>query len=260
MSKNEKENRLGLEKLNKQGCLMRIVEYNNNKDMTVEFQDEYKTKVYTHYNVFVSGEVQNPYYPSVFGVGVTGNKSPTMFKKKINKEYRTWADMLRRCYDEKYKEKYQTYKNVTCCKEWLLYENFYEWLHSQENFDEWLNGERWAIDKDILVKNNKMYSSETCILVPPNINGLFLKCNATRGNLPIGVKRHGNSFQAKCMNPFTNKTISLGCYKTPVEAFLVYKPFKENIIKQIAEIEYVKGNITKQCYDAMMNYEVEITD
>ena len=35
---------------------------------------------------------------------------------------------------------------------------------------------------------------------------------------------------------------------------------KEDLIKQVAEIEYAKGNITKQCYNAMMNYEVEITD
>jgi uncharacterized membrane protein len=32
------------------------------------------------------------------------------------------------------------------------------------------------------------------------------------------------------------------------------------MIKQIAKEEYNKGNITKQCYEAMINYEVEITD
>lgn len=35
---------------------------------------------------------------------------------------------------------------------------------------------------------------------------------------------------------------------------------KEDIIKRVAQIEYNKGNITKSCYDAMLNYEVEITD
>lgn len=39
-----------------------------------------------------------------------------------------------------------------------------------------------------------------------------------------------------------------------------YKKHKEEIIKQVAEIGYKSGNITKQCYDAMMAYEVEITD
>lgn len=38
------------------------------------------------------------------------------------------------------------------------------------------------------------------------------------------------------------------------------KKHKEEIIKRVAEDEYSKGRITKICYDAMMNYEVEITD
>ena len=52
----------------------------------------------------------------------------------------------------------------------------------------------------------------------------------------------------------------MGYYSTPEKAFEVYKAYKENIIKQVAEIEYKNGNITKDTYEAMMNYEVEITD
>lgn len=62
------------------------------------------------------------------------------------------------------------------------------------------------------------------------------------------------------MNPFTNKFEYLGFYSTPEKAFYVYKAYKEKIIKQVAEFEYSKGNITEQCYEAMMKYEVEITD
>ena len=47
---------------------------------------------------------------------------------------------------------------------------------------------------------------------------------------------------------------------SPEEAFLLYKKEKENYIKQIANEQYNIGNITKRCYDAMINYEVEITD
>ena len=56
-------------------------------------------------------------------------------------------------------------------------------------------------------------------------------------------------------------TAMLGYYSTPENAFyLGYKPFKEDIIKRVAQIEYDNGNITEECYKAMMNYEVEITD
>ena len=95
--------------------------------------------------------------------------------------------MINRCFYEKIKEEHPTYKNVTCSEEWLLFENFYEWLHLQENFDKWYNEDKWCLDKDILVKGNKIYSPKTCCLVPQNVNTLFTKKNANRGKLPIGV-------------------------------------------------------------------------
>lgn len=259
--KKQRKERIGEEKLNKQGCLMRIVEYNNAADIVVEFQDEYKGRVKTTYNNFNNITVKNPYYPSVFGVGKVGDKYRAKINDKNTKEYNAWNHILERCFDEKYRTRKPTYKNVSCCNEWLLYENFYEWLHSQENFEKWHDGELWAVDKDTLFKGNKVYSPETCCLVPPNVNSLFIKSNAIRGNLPIGVSKLGSYFKASCNNPFINKQEKIGSYLTPEEAFyLGYKPYKESIIKQVAEIEYNKGNITKQCYEAMMNYEVEITD
>ena len=133
-------------------------------------------------------------------------------------------------------------------------------MHSQENFDKWFNGKRWAIDKDILVKRNKVYSPETCCLIPQNVNCLFLKREAERGIYPIGVSYKNEGFLASCHNPFTNKREELGCYHTPEKAFEVYKAYKEDLIKQVAQIEYNNDNITEQCYQAMMKYEVEIDD
>lgn len=256
-----KSNRLGEEKYNNQGCLMRIVEYNGALDIVVEFQDEYKIKVNTQYWQFKLGEVKNPYYPSIYGVGVIGTKYPLKVNGKNTKEYESWKSVLERSFDEKLKNKYITYKSIDCCREWLNYENFYEWLHAQENFEKWLSGDRWEIDKDILIKGNKIYSPETCCLVPHNVNSLFAKSNATRGDLPIGVTRHGIGFQARCSNPLNDNGYEyLGTYSIPNQAFLAYKRFKEDLIRQIAQIEYDKNNITKQCYEAMINYKVETTD
>lgn len=38
------------------------------------------------------------------------------------------------------------------------------------------------------------------------------------------------------------------------------KDYKEDLIKKIAEQEYKNGTIIKKCYEAMMSYNVEITD
>lgn len=239
---------------------MRIIEYVNSSNILVEFQDKYKIKVRTIYGNFRSGSVRNPYAPTVHGVGITGNKYPTNINGRNTKEYDTWASMLQRCFKTQLKEKQPTYENVVCCDEWILYDNFYEWLHNQPNYDRWLNGKRWAIDKDILNKRNKIYSPETCCLVPQNVNCLFLKREAERGRHPIGVSHRKDGFLASCHNPFTNNREELGYHSTPTMAFNTYKKYKEDIIKQVAKIEYESGNITEECYKAMMNYKVEIDD
>lgn len=256
-----KQERLGQERLNNQGCLMRIIEYNNAHDVMVEFIDEYKAKIHTEYKHFLSGSVKNPYFRSVFGVGMIGEKYPMSINGKMTKEHFTWRGIISRCCDNKRKERYPAYDDVTCCEEWLNFDNFYEWLHSQPNFEKWLNGNRWAVDKDILVKGNKIYSPDTCCLVPENVNLLFTKRDKYRGDLPIGVRKNGNGFQAQWSNQLTNKKECSKNYSTLEDAFYFgYKPYKENIIKQIAQIEFDNNNITEKCYNSMMNYKVEITD
>ena len=91
----------------------------------------------------------------------------------------------------------------------------------------------WCLDKDILVKGNKIYSPETCCFVPKGINLLFGKNNAKRGNYPIGVCKFKNKFQATIN--IKGKTISLGHFDTPEEAFEAYKTAKEAYIKEVAD-------------------------
>lgn len=255
--------RCGEENYNFQGCLMKIIKYINANDIFVEFQDEYKAIVHGAYKEFKKGKIKNPYHPEVYGVGMIGQKYTTSINGKSTKEYKIWHSMLQRCYDEKVKKKYYYYQDVYCCNEWLLFENFYEWLHSQPNFGKWFDGSRWAIDKDIISKHNKEYSPNLCSLVPDNINALFTKHDKDRGKYPIGVYyvKRNNTYKAQCNNPLRdNKRVGLGEYSDPIIAFQKYKEYKEYIIKEVAKNEYSQGNITEQCFNAMMNYQVEITD
>lgn len=262
---NCKKQRIGLEKLNKQGCLMRLVEYNNSHDIVIEFIDDYHAKIHTKYDNFKKGNARNPYAPTVYNRGISGSKYKTHINRIPTKEYQSWRNIMQRCFDDKYKSEHPAYQDVTCCDEWLLYENFYEWAHNQENFEKWFRGDRWAVDKDILVKGNKVYSSDTCCLVPIYLNTLFVKNNVRRGDLPIGVtyKKDMEIYRAT-ISMIKNKRpyqLTTGRYPTPEDAFyLGYKPYKEKYIKKIAQEEYELGNITKKCYEAMMNYQVEITD
>lgn len=239
---------------------MKIVEYDDANNLVVEFQDNYRARVHTTYQKFRNGVIKNPYHPSVYEVGMIGMKYPSRINDKHTKEYEAWRHMLGRCFDKRIKKKQLSYKSASCCEEWLVFENFYEWLHSQENFDKWLDGNRWCLDKDILVKGNKIYSPQTCCLVPNYVNVLFTKRNKDRGLLPIGVVKQNNGFRAECNSPFEQYIKYIGMYPTSEQAFYAYKEHKEDVIKQVAKIEYANSNITKHCYEAMINYIVEITD
>lgn len=265
LNKIQKEQRLGTIRQNNQGCQMKVVEYINTRNIKVQFLDEYKYIRKTSWDNFVKGYVINPYHKSVYDSGMLGAKYVAKIQGVMTKEYEAWIRMIERSCSNKFKENHPTYKDVTCCQEWLLFENFYEWIHSQENFDKWLNGDLWCLDKDILVKGNKIYSPETCCLVPRYVNNIVLKCDAARGHLPIGIHYYPkmDKYCGLISMIKNNKKYKRNCgyYPTPEDAFyLGYKPTKERYIQKIAQEEYDLGNITKRCYEAMMNYKVEITD
>ncbi|MED3562341.1 AP2 domain-containing protein [Bacillus xiapuensis] len=206
---------------------------------------------------FIKGEVVNPYDKTVYGVGYIGEgKYNTRKDGKDAPQYTTWKNMLQRCYRIKYHQKYPTYTDCAVSEEWYNFQNFATWYDN--NYYE-VEGERMCLDKDILNKHNKIYSPDNCIFVPQSINLLFVKNDAIRGDLPIGVNFHKarNNYMARCKNR-NRKTIYIGSFNDPIRAFQAYKMCKEELIKQTA-LEY-KDKIPKDLYNAMMEYKVEITD
>jgi hypothetical protein len=250
--KNCRIDRIGETNLNNFGNKMTIIQYSNNANIVVRFENGYTTQC--SYQYFKTGDVKSLYDKSVYKVGYLGEgKYAASFNRKCTLYYMLWTGMLGRCYNLKYTEQYLTYKGCTVCEEWLCYQNFATWV--EKNFYQLLN-EEINLDKDILIKGNKIYSPETCIFVPERINLLFTKCNKSRGEFPIGISRYNQKFQAHCSDGIKN--IGLGTFITLEEAFNVYKQAKENLIKQVAD-EY-RDKIPKKLYDALYRYEVEITD
>ena len=266
-----KIDRTGETGISNEGSIMKIVEYNNCDDVIVEFQDEYKYRVYTQYNSFKKGKCKNPFRPSVFGHGYLGvDKSgnvPKVSEFKNGKsvatwEYHKWEGMLRRCFDNKLKEKHLTYKDVICCERWLCFSYFLEDLEILKQEYNWDRDEKLNLDKDILNKNNKEYNLKNCVLVPNYINLLFTKREASRGKYPIGVSYNkcNKKYQALCS--INGKYKGLGYYNTAEDAFNAYKQAKEQEIKRIANECILKGYIAKnsRLYKAMIEYQVEIDD
>ena len=241
---------------NKYNTKMIIIEYNNNRDVLVKLLDEHGYTVRCQYKNFKNGSLVNPFDISVQGKGYIGigKYNNTDYPKLYN----TWNGMLERCYNPYTINKYPTYIDCTVDERFLCLQDFGKWY--EENYYE-IQGDRMCLDKDILIKNNKIYSPDTCIFVPHRINVLFTKNNINRGNLPIGVTRTGhNHFVASCYTIDHNapKNNYLGTYDNALDAFIAYKNFKEDYIKKVAD-DYRKL-IPDKLYKAMYNYTISIRD
>lgn len=142
--------------------------------------------------------------------------------------YRAWTDMLKRCYYEKRQIIHPTYQGVTVCEQWHLFSNFKSWMEKQ----------RWegnALDKDLLVKGNKVYSPETCCFVSRRINSLVVESQARRGEWPIGVylPKRSNKFRADCCRG-DGKGVYLGLFETPDQAHVAWKAYKHELALEYA--------------------------
>lgn len=199
----------------------------------------------------------------VQGVGLNDGKYPAQICLIAVKEYNLWNSMLARCTKRVWKRQ-PSYIGTSCSENFKHYSFFYEWCQEQKGFnnkDE--KGNKWHLDKDILVKGNKVYSEDVCVFVPQRINSLLLRNGASRGEYPVGVclDSRGNRFVSRCNNnPEKAKTKQrhLGYFDTPQEAFQAYKTFKEALIKEVAN-EY-KEQLDSRVYEALMNYEVNEND
>lgn len=236
----------------------KILKYNNARNVEIQFsQTGYETTV--QLTNIKSGIIKDPYSPSVYGVGILGTKYLSTVNGVRTKEYALWMDMLRRCYSDTYKKKNQTYTDCEVSNKFKSYEYFYEWCNKQIGFNVDGNGNQFQLDKDLLIKANKVYGESTCVFLPKEINSVLTKCTASRGEHLIGVCWHNTNkaFVAR-VHKNKGKPEHLGLFNTEIEAFNAYKQAKEAYLKELAN--KWKGQIDERAYEALMNYQVEITD
>ena len=172
-------------------------------------------------------------------------------KWKPTKCYDVWNGMLKRCYSEKYHQKQPTYIGCSVVDEWHDFDVFYDWFKLNYKAG-------YALDKDLLIQGNKVYSPTTCVFIPQNINSLLIERNASRGNYPIGVDFHkpSNKYRALCNNGKGVK-IHLGLFKTPQEASEAYKQYKYQLVRDIALEALKSGSIDERTYNALLNWKIE---
>lgn len=139
------------------------------------------------------------------GVGINDAGYQVRNGKSLCPYYRRWADMIKRCYSDKFKQSRPTYEGCIVCSEWLTFSNFKLWMEKQD----W---EGKALDKDLLSFGDPIYSPETCVFMPADLNSLL--CGINKKGYCFDKSR--GKYLAKISS--AGKTINLGRFDLQADA------------------------------------------
>lgn len=162
--------------------------------------------------------------------------------------FQTWRNMLARCYSEAYLLRNPTYKDCYVCDEWLTFSSFKSWMEKQEY-------EGKQLDKDLLVKGNKVYGTDTCVFITKRLNTFISERTASRGQWPIGVywSEKEKKFHAS-INVGNNRSKSLKYHATPEEAHQAWLKAKLELAKELAA-EQDDPRVAKALVEGYENYD-----
>lgn len=210
-----------------------IIEYNNRKNVLIRFKDDLAlTKTIASWDI-KRARIKNPGERHAYNIGYTGNGkySPTVHRQHHNK----WIRMLDRCYSGKL----PSYLGCIVKDEWHSFQNFSEWFETKLSF--WKITSRPHLDKDILSETpvGKLYSPETCCLIPARLNLIFT--SDLTGDSQ-GVHKVGNRFKVTLSDGEKGR-LYLGSYSNSEDAIRTYWVSK---LKLLDDVLYASANTIEE--------------
>lgn len=155
---------------------------------------------------------------------------------------RTYQSMKKRCEAQS-----GPYEHVEVCEEWKHdFKAFFDWYYKNL----WKCREPLQLDKDLLSpKNSKIYSPETCCLLPRSLN-VFLAGEKRHNGLPVGVvkTKYGYKAQVNFMQGYVAKT-----FDNLEDAKNFYTSNKKRYLNLF--IDVIKDDAPKRVIEALMLYE-----
>lgn len=158
-----------------------------------------------------------------------------------------WRGMKARCYSSNN----PAYADCEVCDEWMKdYKAFETWfLDNLYNCNEI----HLELDKDLFSNGRKIYSPETCCLLPKTINTILAYRKSKKSGLPTGiVKLNNGKYMAMAHK---NIGYTRAVFDTLDEAVDYYVLTKKRHIFEYAES--YKKYLPEKIYNALINYEVE---
>lgn len=197
--------------LTNEGYTVSVITVHNSRRILVQFQDKHMYRCEVSLHNLIKGSIKNPYHPNTYDIGYLGVGPHVSWRNGSQDPiYRVWQRMFERCYSPARQLLQPAYIGCTVDSNWHNFQNFADWYVSNPDY-----GKGYELDKDILIPGNKVYSPNTCCLVPKEVNNLFREFNIPN-KTPPGVTKCYNKFKVK----FRNKHV--GSYDTVNEAKIAY--------------------------------------
>ena len=209
---------------------------------------KYSCEVLARKDSIKYGIIVNYNKPIILNLGFLGIGK---YNYKNNKNiYRIWYNLLTRCYNKNHSHyKFYGAKGVEVCNEWLNFQNFAAWYEEQSKWN--TNNYKLELDKDILCNifhlETKIYSPDTCLLIPSELNSYL-----AGDNLNCGILNRDNKYQVKISR--NKKQIYLGTYFTFKEAKIKYAKKKYEFWLE----EINKYNLPNKLKEIFLKYKFYI--
>lgn len=181
-------------------------------------------------------------------------KYRTVVGREATQQGRYFQNMVTRAKNPKYKETFPTYKDVTITPYMEDFQLFAEWCLNQQGF----GYKKFVLDKDILGGNIQQYNENTCVFIPPIINGFVLnKFQNRKEEMPLGVTfcETEGKYKAYC-SQLNGKNKTIGRFSNSTDAGVAYIDFKNSLARDLANVW--KPYIDKRVYSFLAKYNVQI--
>lgn len=150
--------------------------------------------------------------------------------------YDKWIGMKART-KKSYIDTRPTYANILVHDDWYYFSNFHKWMTEHPVEEKYFN--YLHLDKDLKDTKCKLYSPDTCTLIPYYINDAIRISAGSRGIYPLGVSKENTKGRAKKIYKTSVRIFgvlkNLGRYETPFEAHKNWQLGKIDYINQIIE-------------------------
>lgn len=182
----------------------------------------------------LKGNIKDNYCVSVFGIGYLGDYDGNKGKDPL---YKTWCQMLSRCYNEKCSD-YRS--NCFVCEEWHCFYTFKNDCENLLGYKDMIENPsiKYSLDKDFISQNNNVYSKEKCCFIPQDLNSFILNADKNRDFKFEGVYYRKDYRKYRASIRYKGKTKHITHSYDPRTAHEAYWKEKRNIADEILQGKY----------------------